>query len=168
MKGILYICRWGALVLLAWRCSGSSELRERLDFSMVVQDYDVALDLAALHQQPILLIFSGYGLPTSETTDFIYHTPDLRGRNNYIWCELMVDDRAPLGDSTVGRRNAWLQRHQYKRASYPTYYIINAQEELLKGPLGYCKQEQLETFLNDTTITSSQDTRSLDPGILGN
>ena len=79
-------------------------------------------------------------------------------KNDFIIVSLFVDSKYQLnendwlnsGDKIIkqlGSKNLHIQTEKYNNAAQPLYVIINSDEKILSGPIGYCSEDDFYQFL---------------------
>lgn len=111
---------------------------------VIFNDYQQGLHHAREHQQPIFLIFNGYGIGYNSTGEYLNDTSLWPYYEGLTIIEVMVDDRGPLGPS-----NVHLWRNVYGLSYFPVYYLLDTTETPVLGPRGYMQRSDMVAFLGE-------------------
>ncbi len=116
------------------------------------KDYDAGLAFARKEKKPILLNFTGYANVNSrKLEDLIWANPQVHSilENNFVVINLYTDDKkelpreqqfkSPRGKDIKTLGNKWLEMEivRYQNDSQPCGVIIDCNEKLIAGPIGY-------------------------------
>jgi len=129
-KIILYCC---LMQLIA--CVDHSDLN-------IFNSLELAIEDASLKDRKILLVFDFLGNPTNSAKALIYDEEVTSKLNKFTVVLLNVDE--PKGK---GELNKELQITMFGTSTQPTYYVLDKNGKVIKGPLGYCKKSEFLDFI---------------------
>lgn len=125
-------------------------------------DYEEAMRFAAAEGKPVLIDFSGYGCVNCRNMEVeVFDKEEVRAKvaENFVFVQLMVDDRSPLKEpftvvengqtrtlTTAGEKWTYLQSHKFGENSQPSYIILDNEGRPLAEPVHY--DNSVERFLN--------------------
>lgn len=127
-------------------CSQSAE-------PVIHEQYSDGISAAKANDTDILLIFDWWGNPTRSTEKFLEHLEVKNEISNYTVIFLRVDDERPYNESseTLGTFNRKLQIEKFGSTTQPTYYIVDHEGHIIRGPLEYCSRADFINFLTGST-----------------
>jgi len=109
---------------------------------VVFDNYNDGLLNASEHNQKILLIFDFWGNPTNSVNNNIYNKKFEDELRDLTIILLKVDE-----PGSAGIINRGLQKDKFGTDTQPTYYLLNSEAKVIKGPIGYCKKSEFEAFI---------------------
>ena len=128
-------------------------------------DYQEALEFSQKTNKPIFLDFTGFACENCRLMEHnVWSEPHILEmlRKDFIIVSLFVDSKYKLTDSAdwiedkkgniikqLGQKNLTIQIEKYNNAAQPLYVIINANEDILSGPIGYCSKNEFYEFLKN-------------------
>ena len=124
-------------------------------------DYDEALNYSKQTNKPIFLDFTGFACENCRLMEHnVWAKPHILEtlKNDFIIVSLFVDSKYKLDENDwvdnkgkiikqLGLKNLHIQTEKYNNAAQPLYVIINSNEEILSGPIGYCGEDEFYQFL---------------------
>ena len=124
-------------------------------------DYDEAIEYSKKVNKPIFLDFTGFACENCRLMEHnVWSKPHILDmlKNDFIIVSLFVDSKYQLnendwlnsGDKIIkqlGSKNLHIQTEKYNNAAQPLYVIINSDEKILSGPIGYCSEDDFYQFL---------------------
>ena len=124
-------------------------------------DYDEALKYSKQTNKPIFLDFTGFACENCRLMEHnVWSKPHILEilKHDFIIVSLFVDSKYKLDESDwlnndgklikqLGLKNLHIQTQKYNNAAQPLYVIINSDEEVLSGPIGYCSDDEFYQFL---------------------
>ncbi len=130
----------------------------------IYNDYDQALEVAALEHKPLLIDFTGFGCVNCRKMEAsVWTAPKVKQLMNeqFIVASLYVDDKASLPQpievtengrtsllTTVGDKWSYLQRSKFGANAQPFYVIVDAQGNPLTGSFSFTEEpEKFVEFL---------------------
>ena len=124
------------MIVFCLGCQQASEI-------YVFKKYNDGLKNAKEESQNILLIFDFWGNPTLSAKRLVYNKAYEKILQDFTIIILHVDD-----PGQVGIENRKLQKTRYNSETQPMFYVLNQNGEIIKGPLGYCKEKEFENFID--------------------
>jgi len=121
--------------LMLFACGGQSNLD-------IYSSLDSALEDSKKLDRKILLVFDFLGNSTNAAGELLHDKTISERLDGFTVVLLNVDEP---GD--VGENNRKLQRRKYGSSTQPTFYILDSDGEIIKGPLGYCSKSELIEFI---------------------
>lgn len=109
---------------------------------VIYNNYWEGLKFAKINKMRIFLAFDSHNNPVKWTTKILNHAEIQSELNNYVVIHLKVD-----GGDINSKEYAELQIEKFKVNYQPCYFIINENEEIIKGPLGYSSVEHILEFI---------------------
>lgn len=125
-------------------------------------DYEEAMKFAAAEGKPVLIDFSGYGCVNCRNMEVeVFDKEEVRAKvaEDFVFVQLMVDDRSPLREpftvvengetrtlTTAGEKWTYLQSHKFGENSQPSYIILDNEGRPMSEPVHY--DNSVERFLN--------------------
>ena len=124
-------------------------------------DYDEALEYSKQTNKPIFLDFTGFACENCRLMEHnVWSKPHILEilKHEFIIVSLFVDSKYKLDKNDwldndgklikqLGLKNLHIQTQKYNNAAQPLYVIINSDEEVLSGPIGYCSADEFYQFL---------------------
>ena len=120
---------------ILFACGGQSNLH-------IYSSLDSALEDSKKLNKKILLVFDFLGNPTSVVGELLHDKAISEKLNGFTIVLLNIDEPGDVGES-----NRKLQRRKYGTSTQPTFYILDSDGEIIKGPLGYCSRSELFEFI---------------------
>lgn len=139
MKKTIYLL----VILVLLRCNNFSNI-------IVFNDYEKGLLNAAEHNQNVLLVFDFLGNPKTPARGVIYYKEFERILKGSTVILLYVDK--PGKEGVLNRK---LQKEKYGTDTQPTYYILDNKGKIIKGPLGYCREDEFGKFIQQEFVFSA-------------
>jgi len=127
-------------------------------------DYEEALEFSKKTDKPIFLDFTGFACENCRLMEHnVWSKPHILEllRKDFIIVSLFVDSKYQLKNSEdwiekegqvikqLGKKNLTIQIEKYNNVAQPLYVIIDSQENILSGPIGYCSADKFYQFLKD-------------------
>ena len=127
-------------------------------------DYEEALEFSKKTDKPIFLDFTGFACENCRLMEHnVWSKPHILEmlRKDFIIVSLFVDSKYEIQNSEdwikkdgkvikqLGKKNLTLQIDKYNNAAQPLYIIIDSDENILSGPIGYCSEDEFYQFLKD-------------------
>lgn len=125
--------------------------------------YKDALAYAKREGKPVLIDFTGYACANCrKMEEFVWPKEGVieQLKNDFVIASLYVDDKQELRASehyvssydnelktSVGEQNMDLEITKFNNNAQPYYAIVNANGDVLNGPLGYSSKEEFAEFL---------------------
>jgi thiol:disulfide interchange protein len=125
--------------------------------------YKDALAYAKREGKPVLIDFTGYACANCrKMEEFVWPKEGVleQLKNDFVIASLYVDDKQELPASehyvssydnelktSVGEQNMDLEITKFNNNAQPYYAIVNANGDVLNGPLGYSSKEEFAEFL---------------------
>lgn len=125
--------------------------------------YKDALAYAKREGKPVLIDFTGYACANCrKMEEFVWPKEGVieQLKNDFVIASLYVDDKQELPASEhyvssydnelktgVGEQNMDLEITKFNNNAQPYYAIVNANGDVLNGPLGYSSKEEFAEFL---------------------
>lgn len=135
---------------------GKTNVREKGLEANVVNDFDMALQMAKEQNKPLLIDFTGWAcVNCRKMEENVWTNPEVYNyiRENYILVSLYVDDKENLpieqrftyttkdGSKkeiiTIGDKWATFEAENFNQVTQPLYVILNTQQQLMNNPVGY-------------------------------
>lgn len=108
----------------------------------VFSSLEEGLKDASLKEQKILLVFDFLGNPKSSEKRLLYEKEVALKLQDFTLVLLNVDEPGEKGEI-----NKKIQRDRFGSKNQPTYYILDSNGTLIKGPLGYSTKSKFIEFI---------------------
>ena len=113
------------------------KIQKKLETELrLIKDLDEGMEVAKKEGKPILLIFTGFGVPASRLLEMNVILANEKifslMRDKYINVWLYTDDRRPSG-----KKWSNLQINKFKGNYQPQIFVLDAEGTKLDGDLGY-------------------------------
>ncbi|MGJ8685244.1 MAG: hypothetical protein ACSHWW_11505 [Nonlabens sp.] len=116
-------------------CCSNNEKRQS-----VFDDFLEGEKHAIENDKNLLVIFDNLSNPTNSVNSKIHHPNFQDALDDYIIVKLNIDDKLK------GPRNLEFQKENFKTNYQPAYYILK-KGDVVKGPLGYCMDDEFIDFV---------------------
>jgi len=125
-----------SIIFIFIQCKNESEL---IDLNT---DYKEGIKLASKEGKKTLLVFDWMGNPTGSSLDLLSNNKVKDALKEFVVIFLYVDK---LPKKEFNRK---LQSEKYGTDFQPAYYILDENQKIIKGPLGYCRVYEFLNFIN--------------------
>ena len=114
------------------------------------------------NKKPLFLDFTGFACENCRQMEHnVWSKPHIEKllKEEFIVVSLFVDSRYKLSESEwsynedskpikyLGLKNLDIEIKKYGNPAQPLYVVIDSDENILSGPIGYCSEEEFYAFL---------------------
>lgn len=99
-------------------------------------DYEEGMAYAQKMHLPVMIDFTGHACVNCRKMEATVWPSVLPLIRQYVLIQLYVDDKADVGNTTIGKRNSKLQEIKFNSNSQPDYVLLDDKGKILVAPQG--------------------------------